>query len=233
MAMRSMFLFLSVLAALCSCTAVKNDDRLVNADTVANIIGPATVSPTEQQVLPGPALATTDDRFSITGDFDGNGGVDTIYESLVSQLTNREMPKELDADDWDRNTKLIFDQKPMARLYSSMVGVDTLMVADDPQQAGVCFFYNLGDLDGKPGDEFGYSVKWTDNSNLNTYLIITVKDHRFKELLSFRINEMVSWDEESLFDNGLFIKSISPGQIAYKFYSDSATVEEAIYTFPR
>lgn len=230
MQMRGLASFFLVVVILYSCNSRIESTQSIHADTVQTV-GSDTSLGTDDPVTTGHGTAKFGDRFSIVGDFDGDGMEDTIYESFVSQLTNLEMPKEFDVDDWGRNVKLIMEHKPLTRLYSSIAAVDTFTVTDQRQQCGVYFFRTLGNLDGESGDEFGYAVNNADQSNLNTYHVMTFKDHRFVEVLRFDINEMVSWDTENLFDNGFFIKSISGKRIVYKFYSDSATVEQAIYSF--
>ncbi|NRS90360.1 hypothetical protein HNQ02_003300 [Flavobacterium sp. 7E] len=172
------------------------------------------------------------DRFSIVGDFNGDKKMDTIYESYISSLTNKETYKILDSMDWDRNQELIMKNKPITRIYSSMQQVDTLLVADEAQQMGLFHFRNLGDLNGDGKDEIGYAIKWVDQSNLNHYYIISLIDNQFKEIFSFQVNESIFYDEsEELFDNGEFIKKNRDKSILYQFYSDSATFEIGEHKF--
>lgn len=172
-----------------------------------------------------------DDRFSIVGDFNGDKILDTIFESYKSSITNKEILKELDSGDAEKNIELIMKNKPVTRLYSSISGVDTFIVTKGSQQIGLRNFVKLGDLNTDKSDEFGYIINWADFSNLNTFHILTIKDNKFEELFSFKINESVNLDPENLFENEFLIKSINPKAIEYKFYSDSATVETGRHTF--
>ncbi len=122
--------------------------------------------------------------------------------------------------------------KPISRLYANIQGTDTFIVTNDAQQSGIAYLQNLGDLNNNKGDELGYIINWDDNSNINTYHIITLtKEKKWAELFSFEINEQVSFEPENLYDkNSLVIKS-GLNEIKYKFYSDSATVEDGKKTF--
>jgi hypothetical protein len=172
------------------------------------------------------------DRFSIVGDFNGDGKTDTVYESYISSLTNKETYKKLDNQDWEHNIDLIIAQQPVTRLYTSIPNVDTFTVTKETQQIGLFHFRNLGDLNEDGKDEIGYAINWADNSNLNSYRIVSIIDNRFKEVFSFKINEMLCYDgSEDLFDNKEFIQKIGSRTIKYKFYSDSATFETGEYKF--
>jgi hypothetical protein len=113
---------------------------------------------------------------------------------------------------------------PETRLYSSIASVDTFIVTKESQQNGLRNFVRLGDLNNDKSDEFGYIINWADFSNLNTFHVLTIKENKFEELFSFKINESVNLDPENLFENEVLIISINPKTIEYKFYSDSATV---------
>jgi hypothetical protein len=175
-----------------------------------------------------------DERFSITGDFNGDMISDTIFESYISSLTNKEISKAADTTDWENNIDLVIKRKPITRLYSSIAGIDTFAVTTDFQQAGVSSFSNLGDLNGDKSDEFGYTINWTDYSNLNTFHIVTIKNKKFNELFSFTINESVNFEPENLIEGKFLVRSLkpeNPKKIEYRFYSDTASVETGYYTF--
>jgi len=172
------------------------------------------------------------DRYSIVGDFNGDDKVDTIYESYISSLTNKETYKKQNNKDWENNLDLIVKQLPVTRLYTSIPKVDTFIVTKEVQQIGLFHFRNLGDLNEDGKDEIGYAINWADNSNLNSYHIVSIIDNKFKEVFSFRINEMLCYEgSEDLFDNKEFIQKTGSKTIKYKFYSDSATFETGEYKF--
>jgi hypothetical protein len=138
----------------------------------------------------------------------------------------------LDSANWDENIGLVIKNNPISRLYSNIMGVDTFIVTKESQQTGISMFENLGDLNNDKGDEIGYLINWADYSNLNTFHILTLsKAKKWKELLSFPINEKVNFDPENLFKDSSIVNKISANKIKYKFYSDSATVEEGTIIF--
>lgn len=172
------------------------------------------------------------DRYSIVGDFNGDGKVDTVFESYISSLTNEETYKKLDNTDGEINIDLVIKQLPVTRLYTSIPKIDTFIVTREPQQTGLFHFRNLGDLNDDGKDEIGYAVNWADYSNLNHYHIVSIIDNKFKEIFSFKINEMLCYEgSEDLFDNKEFIQKIGYKTIEYKFYSDSATFETGEHKF--
>lgn len=174
------------------------------------------------------------DRYSIVGDFNGDKMVDTVFESYISSLTNKETYKKQNTVDWEKNIDLIVQKLPVTRLYASIPKVDTFIVTKEAQQIGLFHFRNLGDLNEDGKDEIGYAINWSDNSNLNHYHIVSIIDNKFKEIFSFEINEMFCYEgSEGLFDNKEFIQKIGNKTIKYKFYSDSATNNTGEYKFSK
>jgi hypothetical protein len=57
------------------------------------------------------------------------------------------------------------------------------------------------------------------------------KGKKWQELLSFPINEAVSFEPENLFKDSSIINKAGAKTIKYKFYSDSATVEQGVIIF--
>ncbi|HEY5744436.1 MAG TPA: hypothetical protein VIU12_00020 [Chryseolinea sp.] len=175
--------------------------------------------------------ALLDDRLSIVGDFNGDKARDTIRESYISTLTNKETPKRIDSENYGRMVSLLMKRQPLTRLFSSIAGVDTFIVTNQNQQMGVYGLSNLGDLNDDKTDEFGYIVDWADYSNLNTYRIMTLRDNKVETLFTFPINEMVSFDPDELIDGQHLLKKIGPKAIRYRFYSDSTTIETGTHRF--
>jgi hypothetical protein len=172
------------------------------------------------------------DRLSIIGDFNGDKIIDTLSESYISSLTNRETFKTLDNQDWENNIDLVIKNKPITRLFANIPNVDTFVVTKEFQQAGLFHYRNLGDINNDGQDEIGYAIKWVDNSNLNSYHILGLKDNKFIELFNFSINEALLYgDQEGTFDNGDLIKRERERTILYKFYSDTATLETGKHEF--
>jgi hypothetical protein len=203
----------------CSCDSVTESKAVIKpAPAATNIV---TVTDTAN------AKAIFGQRLKITGDFDGDGKKDTVYESYISALTSRETFKTLDSTDWETNTDLIIKNNPVTRLYTNISGVDTFIITTELQQAGISLFENLGELNGEKGDELGYIINLANSSNINTYHIVSLSSAKqWKEIFSFPINEAVNFEAEEMFKNGSIIRKAGSNKIRYKFYSDSATVEE-------
>ncbi|UAY52409.1 hypothetical protein [Ferruginibacter albus] len=127
-------------------------------------------------------------RLSITGDFNGDKIIDTVYESYISSLTGKETSKIMDSVDWENNIKLVIKKLPISRLYTSIPNVDTFIVIKG-SQCGLTLFKNLGDMNNDGKDEIGYCVDWADLSLSNTFHIIELKKNSFEEIACIPINE--------------------------------------------
>jgi hypothetical protein len=208
-----------VTCILCSC---RNISKETNKETNNGTVD----STTRRGTVTGRPI-NTGDRLKISGDFDGDGIIDTVHESYISSLTGRETYKTMDSTDIERNIELTIANKPEARIYSTINLADTFTLTKEAQQSGIFGFENLGDLNNEKGDELGYIIDWTDFSNMNSYHILTMsKDKKWKELFNFPINESVNFEDENLFKNKSLILKEGNGIIKYKFYSDTASVEE-------
>jgi hypothetical protein len=207
----------------CCCNNIPKETKNVSGDSIAQ-------QKTSASKLTN--IGNFNDRLKISGDFDGDGIIDTVYESYISELTGRETSKVLDSTDWERNIELIIKNKPVCRLYSNINFTGTYIVTKEYQQRGIFLFENLGDLNNDKGEELGYIIDWADDSNLNTYHVLTLsKNKKWKELFNFPVNETVNFESENLFKNNSVILKDKEGNIRYKFYSDSATVEEGMTIF--
>lgn len=128
-------------------------------------------------------------RFIITGDFNGDHKIDTLVEHYYDGNTHKETYKFNDSTDYDELVGLASTKDPVSFVTSSNGSIDTLHVANTSQLFGLSYLKNEGDLNGDGTDELSYVVDWADWSNLNTWHIVTYKNHRWKELYSFPI-----WD---------------------------------------
>jgi hypothetical protein len=171
------------------------------------------------------------ERYFISGDFNGDKIIDTIFESYISRKTRRETYKTLDANDQGNNLELIVANEPVSRLYSSTGIFDTFVVTDNSQQAGVFLLANVGDINGDHKDEFGYAVSWVDFSSLNTYHLMTVDSGRVKEIFRFQIHELMSLEPENLISNNSLVKIVAPGTIEYAFLNDDVEIEIGRHSF--
>lgn len=170
-------------------------------------------------------------RLKLSGDFDGDHIIDTVYESYISQKTGQETFKYVYGAhmDADMVEEAINANLPVSRIYTTIAGVDTLPLTDHSDHTGIYMLENLGDLNEDGGDEIGYVIDLAGHSNLNEYTIITLtKEKKWKKLLTFQIHESESLAKENLFDGKSLIKKTSPYTFRYKCY-EAAEFEERTF----
>jgi len=126
-------------------------------------------------------------RFVIEGDFDGNGKKEKMTEHYFSALTNKETDKFYVNVEYNKLVDLTVQKQPYSFVLADDPAIDTLQISSSLQLFGLSFFRNEGDLNGDGGDELSYVVDWADWSNLNTWHLVTFKDHKWKELYKFPI----------------------------------------------
>jgi hypothetical protein len=106
---KSMFtIIMAILLIACNSTGSQKNNTLQSDSLIQS------VSKAEQ-------LAN---HFSIVGDFNGDKILDTIFESYKSSITNKEIPKDFDSEEAEKNIELIMKYNPVTSLYSSITGVD-------------------------------------------------------------------------------------------------------------
>jgi uncharacterized protein (DUF486 family) len=126
-------------------------------------------------------------RFSLKGDFKGDGHTETYTEHYYSLRDQKETNKFYTCvtDVWglaDSATKKLNDSYYLC----SDPSMDTLRIGGF---IGSLFAKNEGDLDGDGGDEIGYVPSFAQQSSLNDYHIISYKHGWWVELYSFGIWE--------------------------------------------
>lgn len=129
-------------------------------------------------------------RFIISGDFDGDGKEEKLFEHFYSGLENKETNKFYDGlSDYGQLVALTIKKEPFSFVISDNKLIDTLHISSGGQLLGLSYLKNEGDLNGDGTDEVSYVVNWADWSNLNTWHLVTYKNKRWTELYSFPI-----WD---------------------------------------
>ena len=154
-------------------------------------------------------------KLKITGDFNGDGTIDTIYESYFNDSTHKEIYKPDNLKDEDSNSnKFFIKNKGASRLICSIRGVDTLDISLGNPTVGMLYLKNLGDIMGDGRDEVGYIVDWYDFSNSNTcHVIRLTEDKKWKELFSFPINEVLQLDTDDV-----LIQKNGNSRIKYEYF---------------
>ncbi len=130
-------------------------------------------------------------RFIITGDFDGDGKKEKLVEHYISGIDYRETNKFYDSvSDYGDLVDLAHKKHPLSLVTCTNKSIHDLLIDDNGISFGLSYLKNEGDLNGDGTDEVSYVVDWTDWSSLNTWYIMTYRDHQWKVLYSF---EMWDW----------------------------------------
>jgi hypothetical protein len=176
-------------------------------------------------------------RMKVTGDFNGDGKIDTLYERYISQLTGRETNKEyshdveIDGMDflfcWQ---KLTFEKKPLVQLVSKDPAIKIFNVESDGAQAGFDYLKNVGDLNGDSTDEIAFYIYDVDMSSLNSCSLATYKKGKWKTIKYWNISEMDFYhrENEKVLDP-IYIKK-NDGRVYYKDYDAEGYVWKRLKT---
>ena len=122
-------------------------------------------------------------RFTIKGDFNGDGRQDTFYEHFYSMKERRETNKFFSGDeDIYELANIAGDKDVSSYMTCNNCGVDTLPASGC---IGPLFVKNEGDLDGDGADEIGYVPSLAQMSSINRYHILSYKKGKWVELCTF------------------------------------------------
>jgi len=175
---------LLTLILLCSCGRLaKNTDHkpLINKDTINK---ETAKKPPAKKLIPVLGY-----RFMIAGDFDGDGKKEILTEHFISGVDHKETCKFYENGDYDTLVSLNYDKRPISFLTCNKKRIHDLVIAPDGNSLGLSYLKNEGDLDGDGADEISYVVGWADWSSINTYVIMTYKNQKWKDLYSFEIRD--------------------------------------------
>lgn len=125
--------------------------------------------------------------FTITGDFDGDGNIDTLMERYVSTIDGSTLPKAIEGKEYDTLVALTTQTQPICLLIDPANRFDTLEISNVNQQFGLAYLKNEGDLNGDGTDEISFAVDWADWSNTNTYYIYSYINGKWEKVYSFSI----------------------------------------------
>lgn len=166
------------------------------------------------------------DRLMISGDFDGDGKIDTLTESFISSINGKETNKYADLE-YDSLVTLTILKKPISRLISKNLR-PLIIDKDNFQLFGLAFLKNEGDIDNNGTDEIGFVIDWADWSNVNSYRIYTYKNNNWTEMLNFEIRD---YDIDELNKNkdsqGLLYRN-AKGDLIAKTYDLGDQIEKKI-----
>lgn len=172
-----------------------NSGKVVVQDSIKN-----------DSLIKGPITPVFGYRFTIWGDFDGDGNRENLVEHYYSRRDGKEAYKfydnvEDDSDIWN----LVIAKKPYSFALSSNRSIDTLRISNVSQLFGLAYLKNEGDLNGDGTDEVSYVISFADMSSTNTWHIMTYSEKKWTELYSFPIWEWQFPETPGIINNyGLF-----------------------------
>ena len=171
-------------------------------------------------------------RFVISGDFDGDGREDTLTEHYISSLDGRETNKFYDnLEDYGQQVALTVHKQPVSFVTSNSKSIDTLLISRDFQLLGLLYLKNEGDLDGDGADELSYVVNWAAWSSVNTWYLMSYKNHKWVELYSFTIRD---WQLPRLpyFSKEYGMFGVSGTSSTRENDSENKQIEKELLAFP-
>lgn len=129
-------------------------------------------------------------RFSVMGDFDGDGRTETLTEHYTDS-TGRETNKFYwGLTDYGALVDSAVAKNPISYVSADNPAIDTLPVSSGGQLLGLSLLRNEGDLNGDGTDEISYVVNWADWSSVNTCHIVTYRNGHWETLYSL---DMWDW----------------------------------------
>lgn len=126
-------------------------------------------------------------RFTVTGDFDGDGRTDTLRERYLHAETGEEIDKYVQTEKEVRESSA--GQRTRTLIVSVGGHLKSLTADEGMQSIGLAFLKNEGDLDGNGTDELSFVMNWGDMSSVNRYHVYTYRDTGWAELFNFMMHE--------------------------------------------
>lgn len=151
---------------------------------------------TEKAVDHSAVLKTSDNKIKlrkleklwVTGDFDGDGNQDTLYQHNFSRLTKTEIDSSADPfeNDWDSFSKWFYDQEANVYLKINKTEQETLNVGS---AQGLYCLLNIGDNNADKKDEIAFVIDYLDMSRVNSCVIYSLCKDKWTLLKQFGIHE--------------------------------------------
>lgn len=212
----SFLLLLVITITSCSKRSEKAyKEEIISSDTIQNVT-------LDKNIIQEYSFINDSTLLSLTGDFNGDGIQDTLYEHYFSQKLNKEVPVPHsgdNADDYDSIVDKAYDLAPMSFMTCSNNKIDTLYFSNSSPLFGLYYIKNEGDLDGDGGDEISFILAWADYSTTNQCYITSYKKGIWVNLYSFPTWE---WAADEQMDKGGLIKKLSTNKIEVKYRTDEA-----------
>jgi hypothetical protein len=127
-------------------------------------------------------------KLFVTGDFDGDGRGDTIFQHTFSRMTRTEIDNSADPsqNEWDVVVKWFFDRDADVYLTLHKNDHDTLRLG--PAQGLYCLI-NIGDINADGKDEIALVIDHLDFSSVNSCLIYSLCNNKWTLLKQFDVHE--------------------------------------------
>ncbi|MFM7329307.1 MAG: hypothetical protein ACKO3B_11305, partial [Bacteroidota bacterium] len=128
-------------------------------------------------------------RFTITGDFNGDGRQEKLQEHFLSRKTGQETNKFYLGLAYDEFVHLNGEKHPLTIMTSDDTLIDTLIISDSKQSLGLAWVKNEGDLNGDGGDEVSFVGYYADWSATNSAHVMTYTGGKWVEVLDFNVRD--------------------------------------------
>ncbi len=160
------------------------------------------------------------EKLFVTGDFVGDGKLDTIYQHNFSRLTRTEIEYSADPfqNEWDIFAKWFYDQDATVYLKINKTDQDTLNLG---AAQGLYCLLNIGDNNADEKDEIAFVIDYLDISRVNSCKIYSLCKDKWTLLKQFRIHEDAfnfTSDKAPLFDKINEYLEDGNGKWVYKEY---------------
>jgi hypothetical protein len=130
-------------------------------------------------------------RFSVTGDFNGDGKKETMDEHFCSSIDGRDTAKYVENVEMGGVSR-VMRLKPVVEMVCTDPNIYPFHPFSDADQVfGFRYVTNLGDLDGNGTDEIGYVMEWADWSSCNSYRVVTYTGTEWKQILAFATHDWI------------------------------------------
>lgn len=128
------------------------------------------------------------DKLSLTGDFNGDGKTDTLFQHNLNTETGLSIDSFPDPMKHEWDSVLMYFTRNYSRisLSSSMPGVDTLYLGEG---MGLYCLINIGDVNRDGKDEIALVIDKTDYTRVNYCEIYSVCKGKWVEMKAFSVHE--------------------------------------------
>ncbi|MGH1337985.1 MAG: hypothetical protein ACRBFS_17825 [Aureispira sp.] len=127
-------------------------------------------------------------RFSIQGDFNGDGKQDTLVEHFKEEISQQETHKYYEGIEHDLDYQ--YYNSELRNVYTTLESTDgSVFPFLQGSYLGFSWLETIGDIDNNGTDEIGYVFNNADMSNINTFYIYTLRDSHWIPMHHFTIRE--------------------------------------------